>query len=435
MNENANNPPQGKAKDQLRQEYEYLKALGLSINMARGLPSTEQLDLSSNLETILERDFRTQDGFDTRSYGLLAGIPECRRLGADMLDMPVENVIAWGNSSLTLMYLTMSFAKQFGGSGFKPWGEQGGLKFICPSPGYDRHYSIAEKLGIEMIPVEMTDTGPNMDRVEALVASDPGIKGMWCVPRFSNPTGTVYSDQTVERISRLALNAGAGFRVFWDNAYALHEFFDGAPPLANLYRYCQTHGTEDSVLQFASTSKITFGGGGVSFLSASEKNIADIVTHLGVLSVGSDKVNQLRHARMFPDLDSLKELMKKHGAILKARFDLVQSILEQHLGGSSIATWSVPKGGYFVSFNTLPGLAGKVERLCVEAGVTLTAVGATYPYGRDPEDCNIRLAPSSLSMEELRTAMRVFVVSVKLCSAEIETSLTSEHMRPLTPYR
>lgn len=398
-------------------QYDALKQQGLNLDLTRGKPSTEQLDLSNSLDGILKGKYQSRDGIDVRNYGGLEGLSECRELGATLLGIPVSQVLAGGHSSLTLMHQAMSIAYNdgLGGPG-SAWRSKETIKCLCPVPGYDRHFSICEHLGIEMIPVRMTDHGPDMDQVEQAVKQDPNIKALWCVPRFSNPTGIVYDDETVQRIARLSLIAGENLRVFWDNAYSVHTLDNDAPALASIYEASIEAGTEDSVLQFASTSKITFAGAGVAFLGASASNLKRITASLGALTIGPDKVNQLRHARFFERPGALEDHMAQHASILKPRFDIVLRHLNEAFGNNNLGQWQAVKGGYFVSFDTQPGLAKNVVKLAADAGVKLTPAGATHPYGRDPNDTNIRIAPSVPSVDEVDAAMRVFTLCVELAS-------------------
>ncbi|MCW8194938.1 aminotransferase class I/II-fold pyridoxal phosphate-dependent enzyme [Proteobacteria bacterium 005FR1] len=401
----------------LAEAYQALQARGLNLDITRGKPSSEQLSLSDALDGILNNNYRAADGTDTRNYGGLDGLPEARQLGSLLMDVPAEAVLVGGNSSLTLMFQAALVAYYFGYAGAESaWQNHGTVKFICPVPGYDRHFTVTETFGIEMVTVPMTATGPDMDAVESLVKSDPAIRGMWNVPRFSNPTGVVYSDETVKRIAALGKVAHPSFRVFWDNAYAVHQLTDDAPALANIYDYCRELGTEDSVLQFASTSKITHAGAGVAFMAASPKNLAAFKKMLSASTIGPDKENQLRHCKFIPDGAALKALMDKHAALLKPRFETVLSKLEEAFADSDLGSWEKPQGGYFVSFDARPGCAHEIVRLAAEAGVKLTPAGATFPYGKDPENRNIRIAPSVPTVNEIATAMDVFVVCVKLAS-------------------
>lgn len=403
----------------LAEQYDAFKQSSLSLDLTRGKPSADQLTLSDQLDGILAGDYRADDGTDVRNYGGIDGIKDAKALFAPVIGVEQDEILIGGNSSLTLMYQAMLFNTYFGAQGpDTAWHKEGAVKFLCPTPGYDRHFTICEELGIEMINVNMTDNGPDMDQVEALVKADPLIKGIWCVPRFSNPTGIVYSDDTVDRIAKLGTIAGPNFRVMWDNAYAVHFINKSAPQLANLMDAAKRHGTQDSVLIFGSTSKVTFAGAGLAYMGASQANLKDFKKHLGTSSIGPDKVNQLRHVRFFKNQDGLLEHMRKHADLLKPRFDAVLSQLTEHFGESDMGRWTVPEGGYFVSFDTQPGLAKKVIKLADEAGVKLTPAGATFPYGKDPEDCNIRLAPSFPTVADITEAMKVFVVCVKLASVQ-----------------
>jgi aspartate/methionine/tyrosine aminotransferase len=401
---------------ELSNEHQAFCQQNISLDLTRGKPSSDQLTLANNLDGLLNGNYTAADGTDTRNYGGLEGIKEARELGAQLLGVQFDEVFAQGNSSLTLMFYAMFTARDFGLASNKPWkNSQHAVKIICPVPGYDRHYSLCEKLGIEMITVPMTDTGPDMDAVEALIKQDDSIVGMWCVPKYSNPTGTIYSDETVERIAKLGANARDDFYVFWDNAYAIHDFND-VKPLANIMDYCRTHGTENSVVQFASTSKISHAGSGVAFLASSPANLNAIKSVLNVLTIGPDKVNQLRHLRLFPDYAALLTHMQKHAALLKPRFNCVLNHLNTAFGDNDLGQWESVEGGYFVSFNAQPGLAKNIVKLAADVGVKLTPAGATFPYGDDPEDSNIRIAPSVPTLDEVDQAMGIFVNCVKLAS-------------------
>jgi aspartate/methionine/tyrosine aminotransferase len=391
---------------------------GLALDLTRGKPASEQLDLSDHLDGILGGDYRSEDGVDTRNYGGMLGIPECRRLGAGMLGVDADRVMAAGNSSLTLMYLFVETAYLFGLGDETPWQDEGReIGFLCPVPGYDRHFTVCESLGIRMDPVALGDDGPDMNAVEAAVAADPGIKGIWCVPKYSNPTGTTYSDEVVERMATLPKRAGPGFRVLWDNAYAVHDLDEHPPVLANLMDAADAAGTADAMVMLASTSKISFAGAGVAFLASGPRTLAAFAERLGTLMIGWDKVNQLRHARAFPDAAAIAAHMRRQAALIAPKFDLVERILQAGLGNTGLATWTRPRGGYFVSLDTLPGLATEVVALAAEAGVKLTPAGSTWPYQREPEDRNIRLAPTFPPLEDVERAMEVFVNSVRLASA------------------
>ncbi|WP_159267189.1 aminotransferase class I/II-fold pyridoxal phosphate-dependent enzyme [Zhongshania aliphaticivorans] len=402
----------------LSQEYQAYKASGLNLDLTRGKPSAEQLSLSDSINQILGDDLSNESNTDLRNYGGLDGIPECKRLFAEVLDVNPDETLIGGNSSLTLMYMAAQFSLHQGfGELADSWSSEGGtVKFLAPVPGYDRHFSVCEHLGIELVTVDLNDNGPDMDAVEQLIKNDSSIKGIWCVPRFSNPTGTVYSDEVVDRIAQLGKIASSNFRVFWDNAYAVHSLNEDAPKLASLMDSCRKHGTEDSVYLFGSTSKITYAGAGVSFAGMSKANLKAFTHHLGMSQIGPDKINQLRHVRLLKDADGIAEHMRQHAAVLKPRFDIVLKHLREGLGDTGMASWTEPQGGYFVSFDTLPGLAKDVVKLAAEAGVKLTPAGATFPYGKDPANSNIRIAPSVPSLDEIDRAMAVFVTCVKLAS-------------------
>ena len=407
-----------RAEAELERSYAALRSEGLDLDLTRGKPAGDQLALSAALDGALEGAYRTDDGTDTRGYGGADGITEARRLGAEWLGLAPEEVLAGGNSSLTLMYLFLLGAHRFGldGPGSAWADDPAGARFLCPVPGYDRHFTICEDLGIGMVPVPMTGEGPDMDRVEALVAGDPGVRGMWCVPRYSNPTGETYSADTVRRIAALGRIAAPGFRVMWDNAYAVHHLAGGAPPPENVMAHCRAAGTEDSVVQFASTSKVTFAGAGISFFGASRRNVDWFRSRLSVMTIGPDKVNQLRHMRLLPDMDAVHAHMVRHAGLLRPKFDCVRRRLEEGLGNLGTGRWTDPDGGYFVSFWTRPGLAKETVRLAAGAGVRLTPAGAAFPYGEDPEDSHIRLAPSFPPVDEVDRAMEVFVTCVKLAA-------------------
>ena len=402
---------------QLSSTYQAAQAQALNLDLTRGKPSAEQLSLSDRLDGILDGNYTSADGTDVRNYGGLDGIAEMKQLGADILGVKNSELLVGGNSSLALMFQAMLTAMVFGFQGQDTaWSKEQNVKFICPVPGYDRHYTVCEDLGIEMLTVPMTATGPDMDAVEAMIAADSEIKGIWCVPKYSNPTGVVYSAETVERIAKLGKLAAPGFLVFWDNAYAVHDLSDQPQQLASIMDFCRQHGTEDNVLQFASTSKITFAGAGVAFLGASPANLAGFKAVLGTSTIGPDKVNQLRHAKFFPNRDALTAHMAKHAAVLKPRFATVLSHLQTAFGDNDLGQWEAADGGYFISFDSRPGLAKTVVAMAAEAGVKLTPAGATFPYGEDPEDRNIRIAPSVPKVEEVDAAMGVFVTCVQLAS-------------------
>lgn len=400
----------------LAEEYAVWKEKGLSLNMARGKPAAAQLDLSSEMLTGGLDSWKTEDGLDARNYGVLDGIPECRRLFGDLLGIPADQIIIGGNSSLNMMYDMMARLCLFGTQGEKPWKfweyEGKPVRFLCPSPGYDRHFAICEALGIEMIPVKLTEDGPDMDEVERLAASDERIKGIWCVPLHSNPQGVCYSDETVERLA-LMKTAAADFRIFWDNAYGVHHIYEEVK-LKDILEACREAGNENRAYYFFSTSKITFPGAGVALVASGSGNIAEIKKEMSAQTIGHDKLNQLRHVQYFKNAEGVREHMRALAGELRPKFDLVLSRLEEHLGGTGLMTWSRPKGGYFVSVDTLPGCAKETVRLAREAGVTLTGAGAAYPYGKDPKESNIRIAPSFPVPEELAQAMDLFCLCVKL---------------------
>ena len=405
--------------ERLQEQYKALQGQNLALDLTRGKPGTEQLALSAALDGILEGNFLAENGTDVRNYGGLEGLPEARALFAQVLDTPPEETLVGGNSSLTLMYNTIDSALTEGLSGTaSAWGNDDTVKFLCPVPGYDRHFTLCEYLGIEMITVPMLDSGPDMDLVESLVKDDHAIKGLWCVPRFSNPTGCVYSDETVDRIARLGLLAADNFIVMWDNAYAVHALYDHAPPLASIHHYSKTHGTLGNLFQFGSTSKVTFAGAGVSFMATSESNLAALKQHLGIQTIGPDKVNQLRHVRLLADPETLLKHMAAHATLIRPRFECVLDTLKRELTGLGMGEWSAPRGGYFISFNTTPGLARKVVELAAAVGVKLTPAGATFPYGDDPLDSNIRLSPTFPSLKDLKAAIEAFVICVKLASIQ-----------------
>lgn len=411
---------------ELRAEYEACLAaykryqeMNLALDMSRGKPCTEQLDLSMPmLDTVTsEHDMLTKDGSDVRSYGQLAGIPEVKALFADMLGVQPENILVGGNSSLNMMFDCICLSMSLGVNGEKPWAQQKDVKFLCPVPGYDRHFAICELFGIQMINIPLGADGPDMDLVQKYVENDPTIKGIWCVPKYSNPTGTTYSDETVRRLAALK-PAAKDFRIYWDNAYCVHDLTDTPDPLLNIFDECQKQGNDGMVVAFASTSKISFSGAGIAVMAASGNAIKELTAQRSIQTIGPNKVNQLMHVRYFKDIDGVMAHMQKHRAIIAPKFDVVIDALDQELAPLGIASYRRPNGGYFISFNSLPGCAKRIGTLCKEAGVVLTAVGATYPYGKDPEDANIRIAPTYPPVEELKTAMKVFCTAVKLASIE-----------------
>lgn len=414
------------SRPQLRSFYEEnmqklkdFAAQGIKLDMSRGKPSTEQLDLSNEMLThCLDGDHISENGIDCRNYGVLDGIYEAKRLFMNMIGVGRWEVIIGGNSSLQMMYDAMAKAMLLGVKGSpKPWSKCESVKWLCPAPGYDRHFAICQGFGIEMITVPMLDDGPDMDIVEKLVAEDESIKGIWCVPRYANPTGVVYSDDVIKRFAALK-PAAPDFRIFWDDAYCVHHLCDNPPQILNILEECKKAGNPDMVLIFASTSKISFPGGGIAIVGASEENINFMKAQMANQTIGYDKLNQLRHAKFFRDLDGIMEHMKKHRAIIEPKFNAVLDALERELAPLEIAAWSKPQGGYFVSFNGESGTAKRVVALCKEAGVTLTDAGATFPYGIDPEDKNIRIAPTYPSLDELKAAIEIFCVAVKAATAE-----------------
>lgn len=407
-------------KENLLKRYNDFKSQNLKYDMSRGKPCKEQLDVSLEMmDALTAKDsLKAADGTDCRNYGLLDGIPEAKQLFADLLEVNTKEIIVGGNSSLDLMYNTVSRAVTHGVVGSeKPWGQLPKVKFLCPSPGYDRHFAITEFFGFELIVVDMKNDGPDMDRVEELVSSDESIKGIWCVPKYSNPDGITYSDEVVDRFARLKPKA-KDFRIFWDNAYIIHDLTEKSDNLKNLFEECKKQGNANMVYMFASTSKISFPGSGVAVMAASEENINFIKKQMFFQTIGPDKINQLRHVKYFKTHDNMKQHMKKHAAIIKPKFDAVLDILDKELGGKNIAWWNKPNGGYFISFNTLDGCAKKVISMAREAGVVMTNAGATYPYGKDPNDRNIRIAPTFPSLEELKKAIEVFCICVQLASIE-----------------
>jgi aspartate/methionine/tyrosine aminotransferase len=405
--------------NELRARFETIQQAGLNLDLTRGKPCPEQLDLSNPMLTIVDgKNYRALDGTDGRNYGGLDGLPEAKALFADYMGVDITELIIGGNASLTMMYDTFMRLMLMGaGDGQPPWSQQGPLRFLCPSPGYDRHYSICANLGIEMITVEMTPDGPDMDRVEALAAEDPGIKGIWCVPIYSNPTGDVYSDETVTRLAAMPAKA-PDFRIFWDNAYALHRFAGEAPDQKNILAACKEAGCPERPLLFGSTSKITFPGGGLALMAGSARNMAWVRQQLFYQTIGPDKLNQLRHVRFFGNLDGIRRHMQKHAAIVRPRFEAVESVLTRELAGRGIADWTHPRGGYFVSFNTPDGCARAVVAMAAEAGVKLTPAGATYPLGADPRDRNIRIAPTFASLTDVKAAVEVLAICTQIVSID-----------------
>ena len=407
-------------KESLNKEYAEAKAKGLALDMSRGKPSAKQLDVSLGLlDTInSSSDLKALDGTDCRNYGVLDGIPEAKKLMADMMGTTPEHVIIYGNASLNIMYDQISRAYTHGILGNTPWCKLDKVKFLCPVPGYDRHFAITERFGIEMINIPMSESGPDMGMVEEYVSKDASVKGIWCVPKYSNPQGYTYSEETVKRMAALK-PAAEDFRIFWDNAYVIHDLYDdNKDEIADIISECEKAGNPDMVFEFASTSKVSFPGSGIAALASSANNIADIKKQLTIQTIGHDKLNQLRHVRFFKDINGLKEHMRKHAEFMRPKFEAVESVLEEELGGLGIGSWTEPKGGYFISFEALDGCAKAIVAKCKEAGVKLTGAGATFPYGKDPKDSNIRIAPSFPTPEEMKQAADLFVLCVKLVSVE-----------------
>ena len=405
-------------KGELEKKYEEVKSLGLSLDMSRGKPSADQLDLTKDMLNVMStvEDCIAENGFDCRNYGVLDGIPECKKFFADILDVDTKNIIIGGASSLNLMYDYLNQCMFLGVAGCEPWSKQGKVKFICNTPGYDRHFTITEFFGIEMISVEMDEFGPDVEKIAELV-KDPMIKGMFCVPKYSNPNGVTYTDERVKALAALK-PAAKDFRVIWDNAYIIHELTDTPDVLMNIFEACKEFGTEDNFIEFTSTSKISFPGAGVSAIAASDNNIAEIKKRLNFQTISYDKLNQLRHVKFFKNADGVKAHMDKHAAIMAPKFNLVLDMLEEEIAPLGIGEWVKVKGGYFISYNTVGSSAKRIGELCKEAGLILTTVGATYPYGIDPADKNIRLAPSFPPVDDLRKAMEVFCLCAKLAAVE-----------------
>lgn len=415
---NQNSATISEIKASLETEYAALKDRKLALNMARGKPSSAQLDLSMPLLDIVAT--KAEDGLDARNYGVLDGLFEAKQLMANILDDSYENVIIFGNASLNIMYDTMARCWMFGTLGSTPWCQLDKVKWICPCPGYDRHFAVTEAFGIEMIPVAMTENGLDMDEIERIASSDSTVKGIWCVPKYSNPGGVTYSDETVRRLASMTC-AAKDFRIFWDNAYGVHHLYDEndlQDDLLDIACACKEAGNPDRYFKFASTSKITFPGAGIAAMASSPANVAEIKTRMNAQTIGYDKLNQLRHVQFLRDAQGITEHMSKHAAILRPKFQLVVKKLEEGLKDVGGCSWSNPRGGYFVSFNAPEGTATRIVALAKEAGVVMTGAGATYPYGHDPYDSNIRIAPSLPPLEELEQAMEVFICCVKLAYAE-----------------
>ena len=408
-------------KEELDQRFADAKGKGLKLDMSRGKPGLAQLDMVMDIMDVLDSkaDMRCETGVDTRNYGLMEGIPEARHLMSDMMGgIPAENVIVYGNSSLSIMYDTVSRCVTHGVLGSTPWCKLDKVKFLCPAPGYDRHFSITEFFGIEMIVIPMTPEGPDMDLVEEYVSKDPAVKGIWCVPKYSNPQGITYSDKTVRRFAALK-PAAEDLRIYWDNAYSIHDLYEEEQDeILEIISECEKAGNPDMVFEFSSLSKVTFSGAGIAAFASSKANVEETKKYMSIMTIGYDKINQLRHTRYFKNVEGLRAHMRKHAAILRPKFEAVLGVLEKELGGLGIGEWTRPRGGYFISFDAMEGCAKAIVAKCKEAGVVLTGAGATFPYGKDPKDSNIRIAPTFPNSEELAAATDLFVLCVKLVSVE-----------------
>lgn len=408
-------------KAELEKQFEDAKGKGLKLDMSRGKPTPAQLDMTMGLMDALdsESDMNTENGVDTRNYGLMDGIPEAKHLLADIMGgVPAENVIVYGNASLSIMYDTVSRSVTHGVLGSTPWCKLDKVKFLCPAPGYDRHFAITELFGIEMITIPMTPEGPNMDLVEKYVSEDAAVKGIWCVPKYSNPQGISYSDETVRRFAALK-PAAKDFRIYWDNAYAIHHLYEEEEKqdqILEILSECEKAGNPDLVYEFVSTSKVTFSGAGIAGFASSKANVEEAKRFMTIQTIGHDKVNQLRHTRYFKNLEGMLAHMKKHAEIIRPKFEAALDVLEKELGGLGIGEWTKPCGGYFISFDAMEGCAKEIVAKCKEAGVVLTGAGATFPYGIDPKDSNIRIAPSYPTSEEMAAATDLFVLCVKMVS-------------------
>lgn len=407
-------------KSELDARYTEAKAKGLKLDMSRGKPSASQLNVSLDMLDCINSssDLTSENGTDCRNYGVLDGIDEAKKLMADMMNTTPDHIIVYGNASLNIMFDQISRAYTHGLLGSTPWCKLDKIKFLCPAPGYDRHFAITERFGFEMITIPMSENGPDMDMVEQYVNNDASVKGIWCVPKYSNPQGYTYSDETVKRMAALK-PAAEDFRIFWDNAYIIHDLYDDkSDELLDIISECEKAGNADMVFEFASTSKVSFPGSGIAAMATSAANIADVKKHLTVQTIGHDKINQLRHVKYFKDINGLKAHMKKHADAMRPKFEATLEVLEKELGGLGIGSWTNPKGGYFISFESMDGCAKSIVAKCKEAGVVLTGAGATFPYGKDPKDSNIRIAPSFPTPEEMAEASDLFALCVKLVSVE-----------------
>lgn len=405
-------------KTALEAEFAKIKEMGLNLDMSRGKPGSDQLDLAMPMLDVLtsKEVIQSENGTDLRNYGIVDGIPEAKKLVADMVGVKPEQVIVYGNSSLNIMYDQVARAEMFGICGNTPWSKLDKVKFLCPVPGYDRHFAITEDFGIEMINIPMTADGPDMDMVEQYVNNDEAVKGIWCIPKYSNPEGVVYSDETVKRFAALK-PAAKDFRIFWDNAYAVHHLYENQQAeILNILELCEEAGNPDMVFEFCSTSKISFPGSGVAAIASSEANIADIKKRLAIQTIGHDKINQLRHVKFFKDIDGVKAHMMKHAAIIRPKFEMLDELLTREAAARGIGSWVKPLGGYFISFNALEGCAKEIVAKCKEAGVTMTGAGSPFPYKKDPKDSVIRIAPTYPSVEELEKAAEVFIIVTRLVS-------------------
>mgnify|MGYP002579108828 CR=1 FL=1 len=407
-------------KSRLEKEFEDVKGKGLKLDMSRGKPSKAQLDLSMGMMDVLKStsDLVCEEGVDCRNYGVIDGIKEAKQLLSDMMEVPKDNIIIFGNSSLNVMYDTVARAMTHGIMGSTPWAKLDKVKFLCPVPGYDRHFAITETFGIEMINIPMTENGPDMDLVEKYVNNDETVKGIWCVPKYSNPQGVVYSDDTVRRFAALK-PAAADFRIFWDNAYVVHHLYkEDQAQILDILEECKKAGNPDMVFEFCSTSKVSFPGSGIAAIASSETNIADIKKRLTIQTIGHDKINQLRHVKFFKNVDGIKAHMEKQADLIRPKFELVEKIFSDELASRGIGTWMHPLGGYFISFEAPEGCAKEIVSKCKEAGVVLTGAGSPFPYKKDPKDSVIRIAPTYPSLAELEQAANVFVVVVRMVAAE-----------------